>query len=202
MKEKPVGKRHVKCQHCKEYEYWQDRESMIIEKGEKSNSYIHKECYYAYQKSNEIKGKENEERNNLYTYILQLHNIKKIPPNFFYMIEDLRNGTDRYFSGNPKIMNKQKKGFKYEVIHKAYELSKKYCDNAIRTKTFKSPISEMIYCLRIVENNLLGAEQKITKEKRKQKIIDLDEQRVSEFKTRKVEYKKKGNENDILDLFE
>lgn len=202
MIEKPIGKRHVRCPQCNEYEYWTDRNEMVIEKGEKSNTYIHKECYEEYKNAHVVQQKENNERAKLHTYIMHLHNIKKIPPNFFYMIEDIRNGTDRYFTGNPKIMNKQKNGFKYEVIQKAYEIGEKYCRNAIRTKSFKSPITEMIYCLRIAESNLLGAEQKVAKEKRKQKIIDLDEQRTSEFKTRKVEYKKKGNENDILDLFE
>jgi hypothetical protein len=202
MKEKPKGVRVVKCPHCDEYELWKEKDKMIVEKTDKKNLYIHQDCYRFFMKEQEVKVKENKQKDELGDFIKSLHNITKIPPNFWFMLEDIRNGTER-FKQNAKIQNKQKKGYSYEVILKAYQMAKKKCIHVLKTKNFQTEQSKLVYCLRIAESNLLDAQQKLIQEKRKEKIVELEDQRMVEnHKTRKVDYKKKENKHDILDLFE
>jgi hypothetical protein len=202
MIEKPKGVKSVRCPHCKEYEMWTNRKEMVIEKGIKCNIYIHAKCYPIYKEEEKVKEKENSQKNKLSEYIKVLHNVKRIPDNFWYLIEDLRNGTER-FKENTSIEKKKKKGYGYDVILKSYEMVTKKCLHALATKKFQSEKSKLVYCLRIVEDNLLDAQRKIIQENRKQKIIELEEEKFSEInRVRKVDYKKKENKHDILDLFE
>jgi hypothetical protein len=198
MKEKPKGQRHVKCPHCEEYELWNDKEQMIVAEIGKGKKYVHTECYNFFIADLEAMEQEKEQKKVLLDYIRNLHNLEsgedtgeKIPNYFYKMIEDLRQNGNKHKCG-------------YDVILEAYEMAKKYCRNAIKTKKFKSKVSEMVYCLKIVESNILDAKIKIKEGKRKQKIVELREQRMLEdvSTSRKVEYKSKGYEHDILDLFE
>jgi hypothetical protein len=216
MKDKPTGIRTVRCPQCLEYEYWKDRETLFIDKDKYGkNKYFHKDCLKEYKihlkegelfvekkKAEQIKKeKDKTEQDYFFDFIKDLHDIPIIPTNFFFMIENIKNGTRKFHGTSGKSKNKPIKGFSYEVIHKAYVMSKKYIVHCIKTKNFKSKISELSYCLKVAENNLVDAQQKVLQDKRKEKIIELEEQRVVES-TRKVEYKKKGYENDIYDLFE
>lgn len=216
MKDKPTGVRSVRCPQCQEYEYWKDRTTMKqIEGKYGSNQYIHEGCYKEF--SNNLKEKEinkekkkidkvkrdqtRSEQDHFFDYIKELHDIPIIPTNYFFMVENIRNGTRKFHGTKGKNKDKPIKGFSYEVIHKAYVMATKYILHCIKTKDFNSKIAELSYCLKVAENNLIDAQQKVLQEKRKQKIVELEEHRVVE-PTRKVEYKKKGYENDIYDLFE
>lgn len=203
MKEKPNGVRSIKCQHCKEYELWKERKEKMIDKEEcNEDQYYHKDCYPLHLEAKKYEQEELKIRGQLMDYIIDLHKLKDFPKNIWYAIEDLRNGTQRMHN-IIKNQNKMKKGYTYEVILKAYEMSKKKCLYAIQTKNFKSTSSEMIYCLRIVEDNLNSAQKKVRQEKRSEKIIEMKQIRqLEEGQTRKGEYKRTGYEHDISDLFD
>lgn len=216
MKEKPSGIRSIRCPQCSEYEYWKDRGSLIYDQDKYGKpKYFHDQCLKEYKekvKESEMnkekkkiekvkEEKEKTDQDHFYDFIKDLHDVPIIPSNFYFMVENIKNGTRKFHGTTGKSKNKPIKGFSYEVILKAYVMSKKYIVHCIKTKNFKSKISELSYCLKVAESNLVDAQQKVLQQKRKEKIVELEEQRVVES-TRKVEYKKKGYENDIYDLFE
>jgi hypothetical protein len=203
MKEKPKGARCIKCQHCNEYELWINRKEKMMDKEEYNlDKYYHKECYPLFLDEEKGRQEELKVRKQLLEFITELHETTLFPKNFWYMIEDLRNGTSRMHNVI-KNQNGMKKGFSYEVILRAYEMSKKKCLYVKRTKNFKSITSEMLYCLRIVEDNLYEAQKKVVQEKRSAKIVELKHQRLlEEGNARKGQYKRKGYDHDISDLFE
>lgn len=191
MKDKPSVK-SVRCPQCLEYELYSERENMV--RDEVRKKWLHSHCYEPFMAEKEKKEKKQVRKDQLYNYICRLHSVKlnensegnreHIPTSFYSQVGKVSNEYD------------------YDIILKGYELAKKDIDRVQRTKHFDKKIKEMIYCFAIVLGKLKDAEQKVIQEKRMKKIVDLDEQRMSEFKSRKVEYKKTVYEHDILDLFE
>jgi hypothetical protein len=197
--------KYVKCPHCLEYELKKEKDKMVQIKVGKVNRYLHENCYQDYVFNEKVKQKNIIMRDQLGDYLKQLHNIKLIPQNFWFAIEDIRNGSER-FQERRKIKNGKREGYNYDVILKAYQLKNKNISWAIQNKKFHNKVGEMNYCLRIAENYLIEADVVLKKEKRKQKIVELHEQRQREeepkFERREVEYKKREYKHDILDLFE
>jgi hypothetical protein len=193
MKDKP-NSRCVKCPKCNEYELWNDRESMIKVKIKNANKYLHDECYEPFMEELKEQQKGEKEKTHLFSYIKELHEVDMIPPIIAVMIEQVRTGS------------KKNKMFSYKTILSAYQISTKKCKYFIKAKNFESKISEMIYCFKIVTGNILKVQQKEMKNNRSQEIAEAKQKRLAETNQvnndRRIEYKRKEYEDDILDFLE
>ena len=108
--------KEVKCQWCNKKD---NKEIMICEeKGtdkcnkngteKKVRKYYHDSCFIEYQKDKQFKEQETKELDELYRYLLNLHNVKVLDARMMEKIQDLRNGTI-------KVNNKKIKRYKEGV---------------------------------------------------------------------------------------
>ncbi|GAA4879245.1 hypothetical protein GCM10023310_69230 [Paenibacillus vulneris] len=127
------------------------------EKTKMDDMYFHEgDCLDKYIRHKEFQKKEQEEKNELFFYLLKLHNLSRtseIPSIFYQRVEDLRN--DNWILG--KYDKKYKQGIRYKGILYTYQ----YCEDLIRAsinKMVDKPlIEQMNYSLGIVRNNLVDA---------------------------------------------
>lgn len=174
--------RIVTCKHCKNKEKYPQVEMHVVDlnvEGKKPK-YWHLDCYEIYLKEQQKKEKqeererrkkdiENKKWDNLFETIKEIHEIPKeivstetFPKEIIITLQDWRNGTER-FSSNRKIRRKQ--GIEYDVIEKAYQMSRKQIHWARKNKQFKDIKNEMKYCLAIVRNKLIDAKNEIKRQK-------------------------------------
>ena len=84
-------------------------------------SYYHHQCIQAYEQDKAFKEKERIEFDNLYQYLLKLHNIKHLDGRMIERIQDIRNGTVKV--NNQKIV-KSKQGIEYGDLLETYRYLK------------------------------------------------------------------------------
>lgn len=151
----------MKCQICEKEETYPEVDMFKELKPNTTNRYRywHYECFEIEKKDREFKKIESDELDELWELIREIHSLnaikgtKKIFNELFCLIQDLRNGTERF-------MNYQyhyKKGFKYSVIKKSYEMNRKKIEFYRRNKQFKDTKAELKYCFMIVRNNIMNA---------------------------------------------
>jgi hypothetical protein len=197
--------RYIKCQYCESKELWQDRDKMIIEQkisesGKTKNLYYHKECYPKELKKREMIAKELKEKDELDRVVKEIYNCKySLPPRFWELINDLRNGTIRYVKGS-KVIKKYKKGVPYPVIKEAYLMSKQDIEWARLNKNFKTLDQELHYGLKIIQSKLNDAYKKLKRNEQIQEMNKKNEEKQIEeiFENNKeVKFVKKKSEIDI-----
>lgn len=133
--------RMVKCCYCKKSED-KDNSDKIFQMQNKK--YAHHSCY-------EFTQKEKKELDDLVEAIKEIHNILTIPPYFFPFLQDLRNGTNRCQNSSVK---KKKKGYRYILIKKTYELNAKVIQNGIRIKKIEDNMQKLLYSYAIVVSRI------------------------------------------------
>ncbi len=186
--------RKLKCQICKELS---ERELMeVVSKtskktGKTVNKYYHKgECWDSYLKEQSDINKEMKEKDELDAVLKKMFNIKvDYPDNIWWMIQDLRNGTNRF----KKFWKKSfKKGYPYPVIAEAYRMSKDNIEWARLNKRFRNLEEEMKYSLKIIQKKLEDAYKKQDRTMLQEKLSEAKEVNDIDLMTdnREVKYKK------------
>lgn len=189
----------VICQLCRE----SDVKNLMI-KESKGYYHIDKGCHAAYVTEKEFKRVEREKQKKLAEKIAEVYGldtIQLIPSQLYLRIEDIRNDSTLF----GKLGKNYKKGIPYEGIAYTYE----YCKEKIRDAkknpnlNFKNLLSEMIYGLAIVRNNLADARndsiRKHNSEKSLARVKDESEVVIS---TKEVKYVKRIDENDVSDFLD
>lgn len=126
--------RQVTCHHCKQKG---DKEIMLKE----GKKYIHKEC-------REFLNKENQEWDELYQYLLKLHDIVRLPIPNIVRLQALRNGND---IKQGKEYKKYKMGVPYSLMLEAYKLAEDKIKMIIKTKLNGQNDAKAInYCISIM----------------------------------------------------
>jgi len=192
------------CQICREKDVKENMEvySITSEKtGKTTNKYYHKgKCWEKFIKEKEESEREQRERDELDSVLRSLFNIKvKYPDSIWWMIEDLRNGTNRFQKFWKK---KYKKGYPYSVIAEAYRMSKDDIEWARLNRHFKDLGQEMRYSLKIIQSKLEDAYKKRIRTEQSEKIAKAKEESQLDlmFDNREVEYKKKDDGLDMSDI--
>lgn len=162
----------MKCQICAKEETYPevDMHRELRPNSDKNYRYWHYDCFEQEIKNREFKESERLELDELWNLVKEIHSLKgvegskKIFSELICLIQDLRNGTERFYTG---YKYHYKKGFKYSVIKKAYEMNRKKIDYYRKNKHFKDTKGELKYCFFIVRNNVMDAYREI---KRLEKI--------------------------------
>lgn len=172
------------------------------ETGKSRNFYYHKgECW----KKRLFTIQDEKEKDEMNEVIKKIFNIKKqIPDNIWWMLQDLRNGTNRY-----KLFWKRKfkAGYPYPVIAEAYKMSKDNIEWARLNRPFKTLEEEMKYSLKIISRKLEDAYKKIERTERQEEFSKAKEEAqmpdmIEEMlDNREVKLVKRKEEQDLSDLF-
>jgi primosomal protein N' len=166
--------------------------------GKTKNNYFHKgECWEQHLKRKNFIVQEMKEKDELNEVIKSIHDIKyDIPPRIWELIQDLRNGTNRYVSFWKK---KYKAGVPYSVMAEAYRMSKDNIEWAKLNKRFKTKEIELSYCLRTMQSRIEDAYRKIKRTEQSKQIAKATEIHQVEqlIENRQVEFKKQKSEFDI-----
>lgn len=191
--------RYVKCQKCGETELYTERlEKMEIvsktsETTEKTrNFYYHKGvCWESHNKTQDFILDELNKKNELDEVIKKTYSVKyQIPPRIWQMIQDLRNGTNRF---QKFFKKKYKEGVPYEVIAEAYRMSGDSIKWARLNRRFKNKEEEMRYGLKIVQSKIEDAHNKIKNSENTKKFSEAKEKTLLDLNfndNRVVDYKK------------
>jgi hypothetical protein len=207
-----VRKFNATCQHCGGKEPYNkevhDLKIYTTKGGQEQKRYFHRKCLNKYEKEEAFKNKEQEELDKLVKVVGEIHDAPK-PPNlayqlpriWYHMIQDIRNGTNRYTKNMKK---RYKKGIPYNVIVEAYKLAKDGIKWSKMDKQFKDTASEIRYGLAIVNNKIPDALKKIERDRHMDKINKIrEEEELQDMEyERETVYKKKKASYDISDLFD
>lgn len=165
--------------------------------GKKKNLYYHPECYPKHVKHQEFLLKEKQEKDELNEVVKKLYNVEyQLPPQYWELVSDLREGTNRY----EKFWKKRyKKGIPFSVLKEAYLMSKADIEWARLNKNFKTLQNELKYGLSIVLSKVNDAHRKIKAREQQQKMATAIEQQQIEMMMddRDVSYKKQSKEDDL-----
>lgn len=148
-----------KCQWCKENG---EKETMVCEetptgKFNKNGSekmirrYYHFNCHNDFKEDKEFKMKEANELDELYQYLLKLHNLKTLDSRMFEKIQDLRNGTIKF---NNKKIKKYKDGVPYSLMLLTYQHLQNNIAEIIRKMSFQTKWNEFSYIFGMVSKNV------------------------------------------------
>lgn len=200
--------RYVKCQFCNESEPYSKKEEMevikkVSDKGTTKNLYYHSgDCWDKFHKKNEFIKKELEERDKLNDVIKSIYNVEfHLPTRLWTLIQDLRNGTNRY---RKFFKKKYKEGVPYDVLAEAYLMSRSSIKWAKLNKRFKSLQDEICYGLIIVQSKIEDANKKMKNSNQSKLISESKESSVVRdmLEERTIDYKKhKTEEEDLSNIF-
>lgn len=186
--------RKVKCQICTIFD---TKENMVQETNKK---YYHRlECHDQFLlKQKEIQ-EEQEYKMKLATLLEKIYNLetyKLIPPAYWIRLENLRN---EYTQSN-ELGRTYKSGLPYKALFMTYD----YCFNVINIdykKDFDNFVGQMLYDLKIVQNNLMDARSyytnRVQEEEKMNKTVSIDNVNVYIPSLKEIKYKNSENENDI-----
>lgn len=207
------------CRWCKEKQLF-DEKTMTFRistsaNGRDTKVYYHIECLNKYNEKQDKELSDKEFRvveqvllDKLVEVAGAIHEAPKpvdlayqMPRIWYHMIQDFRNGTQRYTSNFKK---RYKKGVPYEIITEAYKLSKDGIKWARMDKQFKDSASECRYALAIVSNKIPDAIKKLERDKAMDKVNKAREQKELEDMKheREAVYKPKKASYDISELFD
>ncbi|MDR6779491.1 hypothetical protein J2W98_003771 [Paenibacillus peoriae] len=169
---------------------------MILE----NKRYYHKEyCYERFKKEQEATRIENEQWDDLYQYVIKLHDIVVLPKGNITRLKDLRAGFDT--RGN-KRERKWRSGPDYGLILDAYKLAEgsvKWCiTNKLKGENDTRAIN---YGISIMINKLNEAFAKRKSKIRQQEYIDINKDNDT-YEVEEIAYKPKIHQinNSISDF--
>lgn len=200
--------RYVKCQICCEtVDYNKRLELMEIDTkvssttGKSRNLYYHKDkCWETFNKNQSFILDELAKKDELNDVMKSLYNIKfQIPNRIWEMLQDLRNGTNRY---QKFFKKKYKEGVPYEVMAEAYRMSKDSILWARLNRRFRDKEEELRYGLRVMQSKIEDAHAKIKRSELVKKTSDakLDRDLADIVENREATYKKKELKDDLSSL--
>lgn len=194
----------VKCQYCNVKDTDRDdMEKEVVGKKNKTNKYYHKDCYEKFLVDKKFKEEERLEKDELVNTIMKIYNVKALPPQFYPLLESLRNGQN-VFGAKQNTGKRYKQGYSYKLIEKTYI----YCEDTIEywnnRKSFESLIGALKYGLAIIINKIYKVEQ-IEKDEESKRIMmenQLNSIDNGEYLDFDSNYKRKNDDSDITDFLE
>lgn len=197
-----------KCQYCKEQGTTSEmvKEETVTRQLKKDgtprmlNKYFHQTCYGLYLEDKKFKQEELKKLDELYLYILKVHDVLALDGRMMEKIQDLRNGTVKV--GNKKIV-RYKTGVPYEIMLQTYKVQASVIDNVLRSTSFETKWNEFSYIFGIVVKNI---NEVVAMNKRKEKhdarlaetTVKKD---ISVIEVKDVYRKRKAKDNlDITDF--
>jgi hypothetical protein len=114
-------------------------------------TYFHKSCDELNKEELQFKEKEAKELDDLYRYLLKLHNVEILDGRMFERLQDLRNGTVKL---NGRKIRRSKEGVTHKHMLDTYQHIAKTIDNVFLSKTFETKWNEFAYVFSIMVNNL------------------------------------------------
>lgn len=193
----------VKCYVCKE-KY--DKSLMKVEEKETgkfnkdgspriTRRYFHRDCYEKFIKDKEIKQLELKELDELYRYLLKIHEIEVLCSRMIEKIQDLRNGSVKL---KGEKIKRYKEGIKYSVMLLSYKQQEENITRVLRTKSFETKWNEFSYCFGIMLKtvNDVNVADKL---KQKHEIKSANYNKYDDYQEINVE-NKSGKKKDELDI--
>lgn len=174
-------------------------ETKVSDKGKKTNLYFHPECYEKHLKHQAFLDKDREKKDEFNEVVKKIYGVPEnlqLPPSYWELIGDLREGTNRY---ERLWKKKYKQGIPFDVLKEAYLLAKGDIAWARLNKKFKTLEVELRYGLVIVLNKINDAYRKMkSREQQESMSKAMEEVQVEMMKEdREVVYKKQKDENDL-----
>lgn len=179
----------VKCFKCKEKH---DKEEMVMYEVKKPRRYFHKECYEMFIKEQEQREKDLMELDELYQYLLRLHNINLLDGRMMEKIQDLRNGSIKI---NGKKIKKYKQGVSYSLMLETYKHFDQRIDYIIHSNQFQTKWNEFSYVFGTMVNNINTVKELNKRVQQVNKPVQINQETVE------IEVKK-ANVKDDLDISE
>lgn len=179
-----MATRYLVCQTCGGKVPWAEKDKMDVyvkrtSNGKGKNLYYHKgKCYDEGSKKHDFLDKEYDEQTELDLVIKEIHEtIHPLPAVFWQMLQDVRNGTQRY----QRVFKKHyKKGVPYRVLKEAYILAKDDIRWQRLNKRFKTLNDELRYCLKIAHSRVNDAHRKLQRNEHMRKTEQELEKKQAE----------------------
>lgn len=202
----------IKCQICNLNELFSEKEEKMdyfetfTDSGGRRCKYCHKgECSDKYKKKIDYNKKENKEKDELNKVIRDIHGLQDtkdkkhtISSNYWQMVQDIRNGTERYKVNYKK---KYKQGVPYSILKDAYLMARKDIEWAKLNKQFRTTFSELKYCLLIAHGKISDVYREKERNEQSHKFSEAKEKEDSFiedlFDKKEIKYKKQKSEFDI-----
>jgi len=148
-----------KCQWCKEngekeFTHCDEKPTGQFNKNgspKMFRKYFHTSCHGLFLDDKECKRIEADKLNDLYQYLLKLHNLIALDERMMEKIQDLRNGTIKI---NNKKVKKYKSGVPYELMLQAYHYNTNTIDDVMRKMHFKEKWNEFSYVFGIITKSV------------------------------------------------
>lgn len=198
---------HVKCSWCSLKD---DKETMICDEKstgklnkngteKKIRKYYHEDCYIKFLEEKKFKENEVKKFDDLYQYLLKLHNFKNLDVRMIEKIQDLRNGTIKI---NNKKVKRYKSGVEYEDILKTYQYLSKEIENALHIKRYDPAWNQFSYVFGIVQKKINDVKMLI-EQKQKQESIQyaIQNSKINNYSEENNEHPK-TKKDDELDISE
>lgn len=186
-----------KYENCNKRHNFKEKNNIFLDKKdvngkEKITRYCDEECYKNAMLVIQFKENESKEKDILNDVVKGLYGVPvnyNLPPRFWNLVQDLRNGTNRY----TKFWKRHyKQGVPYTVMAEAFRMSKSEIQWAKLNKKFKGTMQEINYGLAIMQSKLVDAHKKLKKtelEEKKSKALETMNIDLMED-NREVAYKK------------
>lgn len=184
--------RPVKCPICTQYG---DREDMIYE----NKRFYHREhCHQKFLSNKEVTQRENQQWDNLFQYLLRLHDVIVLPTGNISRLQDLRAG---YTMKNGKKIRQWKSGPDFALMLDAYKLAEDSIKWCITNKLNGSnDVKAINYCISIMIDKLNEANEfRKNTLKHEQAQLRVDAQESKKDQNTYI-HKNNKNKKDNLDI--
>lgn len=186
--------RKLKCQWCGDKSV---KEEMVqVTKG-KVNKYYHaSECYDEFLAEEKFKQVEAEQKDSLSRTVMDIYDVKALPPSFYMRIEGLRHGNQVF---NKQRMGKRyREGYTYDLIEETYKDSRDAIEWSLRNKAFVNMANALNYGMSIIINNIYNVERKRDAVASKNHFRELSEN-TEEFDDIDIEFDNSYKKNTDTD---
>lgn len=165
----------------------------IVKVGKQNYRYHTEKCYEEYLKDKKIKEQESKELDELVEVIKQIHDIEKIPKQFYPYLQDLRNGTELFGRIGQK---KSKEGYRYKTIAETYLQCSDKIEWAKLNKNFKDTLSMLKYTYAIITNNIDQVKKQMDRVE-ENKMTNKEVDQLIDYDIKAASYKPQDDEDEL-----
>lgn len=190
------------CPLCKN----KNKISEMVEYDRKPNKFYHPECLIKEKELQAMRDAEAVKKDKFWEKLEGMLNLQydRIPPRFYSMAENLRNGNPVF--GNKTNDRRYKDGFGWDIMEATLDDAEKNIRYAMESKDFASLESALMYLFKILVNRIPMTNRKVMRqrkademaEKSQKRGVDMEKfQAIVEREEKPRPRKKKKDDNDI-----
>lgn len=179
------------CRWCREKDT--DDKMTIVKVGKQNYRYHTEKCYEEYLKDKKFKEQESKELDELVETIKKVHDIEKIPRQFYPYLQDLRNGTELFGRIGQK---KSKEGYRYKTIAETYLQCSDKIEWAKLNKNFKDTLSMLKYTYAIITNNIDQVKKQMDRAE-ENKMTNKEVDQLIDYDIKAASYKPQDDEDEL-----